>query len=311
MHTIVIAAQKPFSKNSVAKIQELFKAYEANYKLVLCQSYATKEDLYAQLGEAEALIVRSDKVDTALLEHAPALKVIVRAGAGYDTIDLAACSAKGIVVMNTPGQNANAVAEVAFGLAIMAIRRGFTGKSGNELRGRKLGLQAYGAVARAVAAIAKGFGMEVYSFDPFVKAEVMEAAGIKACKSLEELYSTCNVISIHTPLTDSTRGCVNAAILDKMAADGVLINTARAEVVDEAALMAKMEKCSAFCYAADVAPKTAAEFVEKFGERCAFSKIKSGAQTEEANTNCGCAAIKQIVAFFEKGDCTFQVNKAK
>jgi len=311
MHTIVIAAQKPFSKNSVAKIQELAKAYEADYKLVLCQSYASRDELYAQLATADAMIVRSDKVDADLLEHAPALKIIVRAGAGYDTIDLPACSAKGIVVMNTPGQNANAVAEIAFGLAIMAIRRGFSGKSGNELRGRKLGLQAYGAVARAVATIAKGFGMEVFTFDPFVKPEVAEADGVKAVKSLEELYSICNVISIHTPLTPETRGCVNAELLEKMAADGVLINTARVEVVDEAALMAKMEKCPAFCYAADVAPKTAADFVAKFGERCAFSKIKSGAQTEEANTNCGCAGIKQIVGFFEKGDVTFQVNKAK
>jgi len=311
MHTIVVAAQKPFSKNSLAKIVELAKAHEADFQLVVCQSYAKREELYEKLATADALIVRSDKVDPELLEHAPALKIIVRAGAGYDTIDLPACTAKGIVVMNTPGQNANAVAEIAFGLAIMAIRRGFSGKSGNELRGRKLGLQAYGAVARAVGRIAKGFGMEVYTFDPFVKAEVAEADGVKMTASLEELYSVCNVISIHTPLTPETRGCVNAALLDKMAADGVLINTARVEVVDEAALMAKMEKCSAFCYAADVAPKAAAEFVEKFGERCAFSKIKSGAQTEEANTNCGCAGIRQIVNFFEKGDCTFQVNKAK
>jgi len=311
MHTIVVAAQKPFSKNSVAKIQALAKEHEAEYKLVLCQSYANREELYAQIATADAMIVRSDKVDADLLEHAPALKIIVRAGAGYDTIDLAACTAKGIVVMNTPGQNANAVAEIAFGLAIMAIRRGFSGKSGNELRGRKLGLQAYGAVARCVGRIAKGFGMEVYTFDPFVKAEDAEAEGVHMVKSLEELYATCNVISIHTPLTPETRGCVNAALLEKMAADGVLINTARVEVVDEAALMAKMEKCSTFCYAADVAPKAAAEFVEKFGERCAFSKIKSGAQTEEANTNCGCAGITQIVNFFEKGDCKFQVNKAK
>jgi len=311
MHTIVVAAQKPFSKNSVAKIQELAKTYEADYKLVLCQSYASRDELYAQIATADAMIVRSDKVDAELLEHAPALKIIVRAGAGYDTIDLPACTAKGIVVMNTPGQNANAVAEIAFGLAIMAIRRGFSGKSGNELRGRKLGLQAYGAVARAVATIAKGFGMEVFTFDPFVKPEVAEADGVKAVKSLEELYTICNVISIHTPLTPETRGCVNAELLDKMAADGVLINTARVEVVDEAALMAKMEKCGSFCYAADVAPKAAADFVAKFGERCAFSKIKSGAQTEEANTNCGCAGIRQIVGFFEKGDHTFQVNKAK
>lgn len=311
MHTIVIAAEKPFSKNSVAKIQELAKTHEANFQLVLCQSYKSRDELYAAIAKADALIVRSDKVDTALLEHAPELKVIVRAGAGYDTIDLAACSAKNIVVMNTPGQNANAVAELAFGLAIMALRRGFTGKSGNELRGRKLGLQAYGAVARAVGRIAKGFGMEVYTFDPFVKKEVVEAEGVKVVESLEELYSTCNVISIHTPLTPETRGCVNAALLERMAADGLLINTARVEVVDETALMAKMEKCPTFLYAADVAPKTAADFTAKFGERCAFSKIKSGAQTEEANTNCGCAGINQIVAFFEKGDCTFQVNKAK
>ena len=169
MHTIVIAAEKPFSKNSVAKIQELAKTHEANFQLVLCQSYKSRDELYAAIAKADALIVRSDKVDAALLEHAPELKVIVRAGAGYDTIDLPACTAKNIVVMNTPGQNANAVAELAFGLAIMALRRGFTGKSGNELRGRKLGLQAYGAVARAVGRIAKGFGMEVYTFDPFVK----------------------------------------------------------------------------------------------------------------------------------------------
>lgn len=311
MHTIVLAAEKPFSKNSVAKIQEVAAAHAANYQLVLCQSYKSRDELYAAVAKADALIVRSDKVDKELLEHAPQLKVIVRAGAGYDTIDLAACTEKGIVVMNTPGQNANAVAELVFGLGIMAMRRCYTGKSGNELRGRKLGLQAYGAVARAVSRIAKGFGMEVFAFDPFVKPEQAAADGVKMVGSLEELYSTCNVISIHTPLTPETRGCVNAALLDKMAADGLLINTARVEVVDEAALMAKMEACPAFTFAADVAPKTAADFVAKFGERCAFSKTKMGAQTEEANTNCVCAGVNQIVAFFDKGDCTFQVNKAK
>lgn len=311
MHTIVIAAKKPFSKNSTAKIEALAAEHASEVKVVMLQSYASNDDLYKAVAEAEALVVRSDKVDPALLEHAPNLKIVVRAGAGYDNVDLAACTAKGIVVENTPGQNSNAVAEVAFGLAITGLRRGYTGKSGNELHGRKLGLQAFGAVARNVARIARGFEMQVFCFDPFVKAEVAAEAGVKMLDSLEELYKTCDVISIHTPLNDATRGCVNASLLGLMAADGVLINTARAEVVDEAALMEKMEKCSAFVYAADVAPKTAEEFTAKFGERCAFSKVKSGAQTEEANTNCGTAAITQIVKFFATGDCTFQVNKAK
>lgn len=307
---ILVAADKAFSKDATAKITAL-AATHPSFTLRFLQGYKSRDELLAAVADVDALVVRSDKVDVALLEAAKKLKIVVRAGAGYDTIDTAACTAKGIVVMNTPGQNSNAVAELAFGQAITVLRRGFTGKSGNELKGRKLGLQAFGAVSRNVARIAHGFGMEVFAYDPYVKPEDAAAVGVKMVASLKELYSTCQVVSIHTPLTPETKASVGKELLEAMPADGLLINTARAEVVDEEALKAIMAARPAFGYAADVAPKCAAELVEKYKERVCLSTVKSGAQTEEANTNCGTAAIAQIVSFFEKGDTTYQVNKAK
>lgn len=306
--TILIAAEKAFSKDATEKMTHLGSTFP-EFRVVFLQGYKSRDELFTAVSEVDALVVRSDKVDAPLLDHARKLRIVVRAGAGFDTIDLAECSKRDIVVMNTPGQNSNAVAELCFGLAIAVLRRGYSGKSGMELRGRKLGLQAFGAVGRAVARIAIGFGMEVYTYDPFITAEFAAANGARLVKSLEELYSTCNVVSIHTPLTPQTKGSVNAGLLSRMPDDGLLINTARAEVVDEEALKATMAAKPNFGYAADVEPKCKAELVEKFKDRVAFTQIKCGAQTEEANTNCGTAAISQIVAFFTKGDITYQVNK--
>lgn len=308
MRTILVAADKPFSKEATAKITALGATFP-DYRVVFLQGYKTRDELLAAVADVDALVVRSDKVDAALLAAARSLKIVVRAGAGYDTIDTAACKARGVVVMNTPGQNSNAVAELAYAQAITVLRRGFTGKSGFELRGRRLGLQAFGAVARCMARIAQGFGMEVFCYDPYVAPDVAAGLGVKMVASLKELYATCSVVSIHTPLTPETRGSVTAELINAMPECAVLVNTARAEVVDEEAIKAALAARPNFCYAADVAPKCAAELVEKFKERVCFSSVKSGAQTDEANIGCGTASISQIVAFFEKGDTTFQVNK--
>lgn len=306
--TILVIAEKPFSKDATAKIEALVGA-NPEFKLVCVQGYKDKADVYTAVADVDALVVRSDKVDETLLEHAKNLKIVVRAGAGYDNVDLAGCTKRGIVVMNTPGQNSNAVAELAIGLAITTLRKGFSGKSGNELRGRKLGLQAFGAVAKCLARIAKGFEMEVFAYDPYIKAETFAEMGVTKVETLEELYKTCNVISIHTPLKPETRGCVNAALLGLLAKDALLINTARVEVIDEEALKAAMKEKPGMTFCADVKPKCADEMIAEFGNRCTFTAIKCGAQTEEANANCGTAAATQIMNFFEKGDVTFQVNK--
>lgn len=309
MKTIVLAAEKSFSKDATQKIETLAATFP-DIKLKLVQAYKSRDELTSAVADADALIVRSDKVDEALLNAAPNLRVVARAGAGYDTINVAACTSRKIVVMNTPGQNSNAVAELAFGQIIFVLRHGYTGKSGTELKGRKLGLHAFGAVARNVARIAQGFGMEVCAYDPFVKQEDLTAYGVKHVTDLKELYSSCSIVSIHTPLTPETRGCVSQALLEAMPGNTpVLVNTARAEVVDEEALKAVMAKRPGFGYAADVAPKCAAELREKYADRVCLSTVKSGAQTEEANANCGTAAVSQIARFFQNGDATFQVNK--
>ena len=243
-----------------------------------------------------------------MLKAAAKLKIVVRAGAGYDNIDLKAASAQGVVAMNTPGQNSNAVAELVFGLMITLARRGFSGKDGTELRGKKIGIHAYGNVGKYVALIAKGFGMEVFGFDPFVPAEKMKAEGVTPVASVEELYKTCDYISLHLPKTKDTVKSVNFALLSTMKKGATLVNTARAEVVDEAGLLQMMDARPDFLYGADVAPECAAEFAAKYPGRYCFTAKKMGAQTAEANVNAGLAAARQIVNFFEKGDKTFQVN---
>ncbi|KAH3761954.1 3-phosphoglycerate dehydrogenase [Pelomyxa schiedti] len=307
-HKILIATEKPFAKEAMPLIMEV--AQKANYPVALLENYTAPDQLYAAIADAEAVIVRSDKVTPELLTHAPQLKIVVRAGAGVDTIDLKACTARGIVVMNTPGQNSNAVAEMCFGQMITVARGWWQGKPGTELRGKQLGLQAYGNVGKYMAMIAKGFGMKVMAFDPFVTPARMAEDGVLAAESLAQLYAQCDYVSIHTPLTPETRGCVNWELLSTMKHGACLVNSARAEVIDEAALTRMLESRADFKYVADVAPKNAKDLEARFKVRVCFTAAKMGAQTEEANTNSGIAAVREIVDFFEKGDVRCQVNRS-
>lgn len=304
---ILLATEKPFAKIAVQGISEIFK--KAGYEMVPLESYKAKEDLLKAVADADGMIIRSDIVDEAVLAAAANLKIVVRAGAGYDNIDLKVATSRNIVAMNTPGQNSNAVAELVFALMLNLARGAFSGKSGSELRGKKIGLQAYGAVGRCVTPIAKGFGMDVYAFDPYVPAEAIKKDGVTPVNSLDELYKTCDYVSIHIPKTKETVNSINFDLLAKMKKGAALINTARAEVIDEPSLLKMFAERPDFKYGADVAPACAAEIVEKFAGRFVFTAKKMGAQTEEANVNSGLAAANQIVAFFEKGDKTFQVNK--
>ena len=303
---VLVATEKPFAKVAVTGILDIFKT--AGYEIAMLESYKDKADYLKAVADAEGLIIRSDIVDAEVLKAAAKLKIVVRAGAGYDNIDLKAASAQGVVAMNTPGQNSNAVAELVFGLMITLARRGFSGKDGTELRGKKIGIHAYGNVGKYVALIAKGFGMEVFGFDPFVPAGKMTAEGVTPVASVEELYRTCDYISLHLPKTKETVKSVNFALLSTMKKGATLVNTARAEVIDEAGLLQMMEARPDFLYGADVAPACAAEFAGKYAGRYCFTAKKMGAQTAEANVNAGLAAARQIVNFFEKGDKTFQVN---
>lgn len=304
---VLLATEKPFAKVAVTGIADILK--KAGYEMTLLESYKAKDDLLKAVAGVDAVIFRSDLIDEAVLAAGAGLKIVVRAGAGYDNVDLNAASARRVVVMNTPGQNSNAVAELVFALMLYLARGAFSGKSGSELRGKKLGLQAYGAVGRCVAPIARGFGMDVYAYDPFVKAEDIEKDGVIVVRSLDELYKSCDYVSLHIPKTKETVNSINFALLSQMKKGAVLINTARAEVIDEPSLLKMFSERPDFKYGADVAPACSAEIAEKFAGRFAFTAKKMGAQTEEANVNAGLAAARQIVAFFEKGDTTFQVNK--
>jgi len=303
---VLVATEKPFAKVAVAGIADIFQ--KAGYEMVLLESYKEKADFLKAVADVDAVIIRSDIVDAEVLKAAPDVKIVVRAGAGYDNIDLKAASAQGVVAMNTPGQNSNAVAELVFGLMIHLARRGFSGKDGTELRDKKIGIHAYGNVGKYVAMVAKGFGMEVCGFDPYVPAEKMKAEGVTPVSSVEELYRTCDYISLHLPKTKETVKSVNFDLLSKTKKGAALINTARAEVVDEAGLLQMMEARPDFMYGADVAPECAAEFAAKYAGRYCFTAKKMGAQTAEANINAGLAAARQIVNFLENGDKTFQVN---
>jgi D-3-phosphoglycerate dehydrogenase len=302
----LVATEKPFAKVAVAGIADIFQ--KAGYEMVLLESYKEKADFLKAVADADGVIIRSDIVDAEVLKAAPHVKIVVRAGAGYDNIDLKAAAAQGVVAMNTPGQNSNAVAELVFGLMITLARRGFTGKDGTELRGKTIGIHAYGNVGKYVALIARGFGMEVCGFDPYVPAEKMTSEGVTPVASVEELYRICDYISLHLPKTKETVKSVNFDLLSKTKKGAVLINTARAEVIDEAGLLQMMETRPDFMYGADVAPECAADIAAKFPGRYCFTTKKMGAQTAEANINAGLAAARQIVNFFEKGDKTFQVN---
>ena len=303
---ILVATDKPFAKAAVDGIRQIVE--NAGHELALLEKYTEVTDLYAAVKDADGMIVRSDKVTKEVVEAAQNLKIVVRAGAGYDNLDLAACTAKNIVAMNTPGQNSNAVAELALGMMVFMARNQFNPGTGSELLGKKIGIHAYGNVGRLVARIAKGFGMEVYAFDRFVTAEKMAADGVKVCQTVEELYSTCNYISLHIPANDETKKSIGYDLLSKMPKGGCLINTARKEVIHEEELVKILEERADLKYATDIAAGNQAILEEKFGTRVFASPKKMGAETAEANINAGLAAANQIIKFLQTGDTTFKVN---
>ena len=307
MKKVLVATDKPFAKVAVDGIRESIE--KAGYELILLEKYTSQDDFIKAVAEVDALIIRSDIADKAVIDSGKNLKIIVRAGAGYDNIDLQAASANGVVAMNTPGQNSNAVAELALGMMVYAARNNFNGTSGTELRGKKLGLHAFGNVGRYVASIAKGFGMDVYAFDPFVDNTVIEKDGVHALKTLDELYSKCQYVSLHIPANANTRKSINFELLSKMPKGATLVNTARKEVIDEESLLKMFSERPDFKYVSDIEPERKAEIIEKYAGRFFFSPKKMGAQTSEANINAGLAAARQIVDYLENGDSTFQVNK--
>jgi len=303
---ILVATEKPFAKIAVDGIREVVE--KNGYELALLEKYTDVNDLYKAVADADALIVRSDKVTKEVIDHANNLKIVVRAGAGFDNLDLEACTAKGIVAMNTPGQNSNAVAELVMGMLVYAVRNFYNGKSGTELMGKKLGLLAFGNVGRNVARIAKGFGMEVYAFDEFVPADKIEEAGVHAVANRDALFETCDVVSLHIPATAETKQSINYAVVNKMHKGGILVNTARKEVINEPELLKLMAERTDIKYITDIMPDADAEFKAFEGRYFATPK-KMGAQTEEANINAGLAAANQIADFFKTGNRRFQVNK--
>lgn len=304
---VLVATDKPFAAEAVKGIRSVVQ--EAGFELALLEKYTEKKQLLNAIADADAAIIRSDIFDKEVLDAGKNLKIVVRAGAGFDNIDLDTATANNICVMNTPGQNANAVAELVFGLAVYAVRNFFNGTSGTELLGKRLGIHAYGNVGRNVARIAKGFGMEVYAFDPFLTKEQIENEGVKAVDSAEELYSTCQYVSLHIPATAETKNSINYNLLSKMPPKAVLINTARKEVINEIELVKLMEEKKDFKYVTDIMPGNHAEMNEKFAGRYFSTPKKMGAQTAEANSNAGIAAANQIVDFIKNGNERFRVNK--
>ncbi len=306
MPKVLVATVKPFAPLAVSEIKKVLD--QAGYELTLLEKYASQDDLIQAVKDADAVIVRSDIVDAAVIGAMEKTKVIVRAGAGYDNIDLAAASAKNIVVMNTPGQNSNAVGELVIGMMVFMARNQYNGTSGTELKNKTLGLQAYGNVGKYVAEIAKGFGMEIYAYDPFIDQKIIEDAGITAVDSLEELYSACQYISLHIPANEHTKGSVNYGLLSLMPKNATLVNGARKEVINEEDLLRIFEVRDDFKYLADIAPNCREEIENKYPGRFFFTPKKMGAQTAEANINAGIAAAQQIVNYIENNDNTFQVN---
>ena len=304
---VLLATQKPFAAAAVAGIREIVEG--AGYELALLEKYAEQSELVAAVADADALIVRSDKVTAEVVEAAKKLKIVVRAGAGYDNLDIAACTAHGVVAMNTPGQNSNAVAELAIALMIYMARTQFTPATGSEIQGKTLGIQAFGNVGRLVGAKAKALGMNVKAIDPFLKPEQIVAGGAEPAESLEALYAGCDYVSIHIPATPETIGSIGYELVKSMPKGATLINTARKEVIDEAGLEKALEERPDLKYAADVAPDNIAALREKFGLRVFATPKKMGAQTAEANVNAGLAAARQIVSFFKDGCTKFQLNK--
>jgi Phosphoglycerate dehydrogenase and related dehydrogenases len=303
---VLVATEKPFAKVAIDGIKKELDA--AGFDMVLLEKYTEKKQLLDAAADAEAIIIRSDVIDAEVFDAAKKLKIVVRAGAGYDNVDLAAATAHNVCVMNTPGQNANAVAELVFGLLVYAARNFYNGKSGSELMGKKLGLLAFGNVGRNVARIAKGFGMDVYAYDAFCPASAIESAGVKAVANQNELFKTCDIVSLHIPATPETKNSINYEMVGQMKKGAVLINTARKEVIDEAGLLKLMAEREDLKYITDIMPAANDEFA-KFEGRYFSTPKKMGAQTTEANTNAGIAAAKQIVDFIKNGNEKFRVNK--
>ena len=304
---VLSATEKPFAKVAVDGIRQEIEG--AGYELALLEKYTEKAQLLEAVKDADAVIIRSDIIDNEVLDAAKQLKIVVRAGAGYDNVDLAAATAHKVVVMNTPGQNSNAVAELVFGLLVFAVRNFYNGKAGTELKGKKLGILAFGNVGRNVARIAAGFGMDIYAYDAFCPKEAIEAAGVHAVDSTEALFDACNIVSLHIPATPETKNSINYDLVNRLPKGGILINTARKEVIDEAGLMKLMEEREDLKYVSDIAPDAAEAFAAKFAGRYFATPKKMGAQTAEANINAGIAAAKQIVGFLRDGITKFQVNK--
>lgn len=304
---ILLATQKPFAAAAVAGIRNIVE--EAGYELAILEKYESAEELKAAAADADAMIVRSDKVTKEVIEAAKTLKIVVRAGAGFDNLDLEACSAHGVVAMNTPGQNSNAVAELAIAMMIFMSRNQFTPATGSEIQGKTLGIQAFGNVGRLVGAKAAALGMNVKAIDPFLTAEQIKAGGAEPAGSLEELYSGCNFVSVHIPATPQTIGSIGYDLVTKMPKGATLVNTARKEVIDEAGLLKALEERTDLKYITDIAPDNLEEMKEKCGLRVFATPKKMGAQTAEANINAGLAAARQIVAFFKEGCTKFQLNK--
>ncbi len=304
---VLVATEKPFAPVAVDGIRKVVE--EAGHELALLEKYSSRQELLDAVKDADALIIRSDKVDAEVLGAAPALKIVVRAGAGYDNVDLAAATAHDVCVENTPGQNSNAVAELVFGMTVMAVRNMYNGTSGTELKDKKLGIHAFGQVGRNVARIAKGFGMEVSALDPYCPDEVMANAGVTPVKSVDKLYSGNQIVSLHIPATPETKGSVGYELMMKLPKNGVLVNTARKEVIDEEGLRKALAERADLKYVADVKPDNAAVLEEEFSGRVFFTPKKMGAQTAEANSNAGIAAARQIVDFFRDGSAPFRVNK--
>lgn len=304
---VLVATEKPFAAVAVDGIRKEIE--EAGYTLCLLEKYTDRSQLLEAVADADALIVRSDKVDAEVIDAARQLKIVVRAGAGYDNIDLNACTARGIVVENTPGQNSNAVAELVFGMAVMAVRNMYNGTSGTELRGKRLGIHAFGQVGRNVARIAKGFGMEVSALDPYCPDQVMVEAGVTPVHTVEDLYRNNDVVSLHIPATAETKGSVGFDLVTLLPKKGLLINTARKEVIDEEGLARALRERTDLKYVADIKPDIADAMKAEFADRVFFTPKKMGAQTAEANINAGIAAARQTVAYLRDGSARFQVNK--
>lgn len=303
---ILVATEKPFAAAAVEGIKKV--AQEEGHEIVLLEKYQEKQQLLDAVADVDAMIVRSDKVDKEVLDAAKNLKIVVRAGAGYDSIDTAYAKEKGVVVENTPGQNSNAVAELVFGLLVFTVRNFFNGKSGSELKGKKLGILAFGNVGRNVARIAKGFDMDIYAYDEYCPKDVIEQSGVYAVDSRDDLFKTCDVVSLHIPATPETKSSINYDVVNLMKKGGILLNTARKEVIDEEGLLKLMAEREDLKYITDIKPD-ADEAFKKFEGRYFSTPKKMGAQTAEANINAGIAAAKQIGAFFKDGCTKFQVNK--